>query len=74
MNDPRRRAGRKLLRDMTPSERADWYAEQQAELEDFCSYAQAWTRRRTGRGRRTFHDERYEQFLTKASDRSSWSG
>ena len=59
---------RKLLRNMTPAERADWYLEHRAELEDFCSYAQMWTMRRKRRGIETRNDERYEQFFVKAAD------
>ncbi len=60
--------GRKLLRDMTPAERAEWYVEQRGELEDFCSYAQTWTKRRKRRGIETRNDERYEQFFVRAAD------
>ncbi len=59
---------RKPLRDMTPSERADWYLEQRVELEDFCSYAQRWVVRRKRRGIQTLNDERYEHFFTRAAD------
>ena len=60
--------GRKPLRDMTPAERADWYLEHRAELEDFCSYAQTWTKRRKRRGIETHNDARYEQFFVMAAD------
>lgn len=59
---------RKPLRDMTLSERADWYLEQRAELEDFCSYAQSYTKRRKRRGIETGNDDRYEQFFVRAAD------
>jgi len=59
---------RKPLRDMTPSERADWYLEQRAELEDFCSYAQSYMKRRKRRGIETGNDNRYEHFFTRAAD------
>ncbi len=59
---------RKPLRDMAPAERADWYLEQRAELEDFCSYAQRYTMRRKRRGIETGNDNRYEQFFTRAAD------
>jgi len=60
--------GRQLLRDMTPSERANWYLEQRAELEDFCSYAQRYTMRRMRRGIETGNDARYEQFFRRATN------
>ncbi len=59
---------RKPLRDMTPAERSEWYVEQRAELEDFCSYAQRYTKRRKRRGIETRNDERYEQFFVRAAD------
>jgi len=59
---------RKLLREMMPSERADWYLEQRAELEDFCSYAQRYTKRRKRRGIETGNDARYEQFFRHTID------
>jgi len=59
---------RKPLRDMTPTERADWYVEQRVELEDFCSYAQRWVMRRSRRGVQTLNDERYEHFFVIAAD------
>lgn len=62
------RMHRKLLCDMTLRERADWYLEQRAELEDFCSYAQHYTKRRKRRGVETSTDDRYEQFFTRAAD------
>lgn len=59
---------RKPLQDMTPQERADWYLEQRAELEDFCSYAQSYTMRRKRRAIETGNDARYEQFFRHATD------
>jgi len=59
---------RKSLREMTPAERADWYLDQRAELEDFCSYAQRWVIGRKRRGTHTQNDDRYEQFFIKAAD------
>jgi hypothetical protein len=59
---------RKPLAEMTAQERADWYASQQAELEDFCSYAQSWMKGRAGRNIHTRNDERYQHFLDKAAD------
>ena len=59
---------RKPLREMTPQKRADWYLEQRAELEDFCSYAQRYTMRRRRRGSQTFTDARYEQFFSAAAE------
>ena len=41
-------SNRKPLRKMTFVERAKWYLEQRAELEDFCGYAQTWTREDRG--------------------------
>ncbi len=58
MRNAGQKPSRKLLRDMTPQELIDWLAGHQGELEDFCSYAQAWTKRRQRRGRHTYHDER----------------
>lgn len=60
--------GRKQLCDMTSQELQAWLLEQQAELEDFCSYAQAWTKRRARSGRQTYHDQRYSQFFERAAD------
>lgn len=68
MRNAGQKPSRKLLRDMTPAELRDWLSEQQAELEDFCSYAQRYIKGRARRGQRTPTDERYEQFLTRAAD------
>lgn len=59
---------RQPLRDMTPAQQAEWYAMQKAELEEFCSYAQQWTKRREGRGKQNYHDQRYHQFFSIAAD------
>ncbi len=59
---------RKLLQEMTPVELRDWLATQQAELEDFCTFAQQYQQRRARRGQHTLTDDRYAQFLTQASD------
>ena len=59
---------RPLLRDMTPAERAGWYLEHRAELEEFCSYAQQYTKRRKRSGIETHTDVRYEQFFVVAAD------
>ena len=59
---------RKPLREMRPEELRDWLAAQQAELEDFASYAQGYLKRRARRGSQTLTDQRYEQFLEKAAD------
>ncbi len=59
---------RKSLREMTPAERADWYTEQRAELEDFCSYAQSWAKGRERRGIQNENDDRYQQFFIMAAD------
>ena len=60
--------GRKPLRDMTPAERAKWYATQKAELEEFCTYAQAYIKRRAGGGRQNHTDARYNKFFHSAAD------
>lgn len=59
---------RKPLQEMTPAELRDWLGEQQAELEDFCSYAQQYITHRARRGQRTLTDARYEQFFMHAAD------
>jgi hypothetical protein len=59
---------RKLLQEMTPAELRDWLGNHQAELEDFCSYAQRYIKGRARRGQRTHTDERYEQFFERAAD------
>jgi len=59
---------RKPLREMTPGERVQWYRLHQAELEDFCSYAQRWVKRREGHGTHTQNDDRYAQFFRMAAD------
>ena len=59
---------RKFLRDMTNRERADWYTEQRAELEDFCSYAQRWAKGRERRRVDNDNDKRYRQFFMMAAD------
>ncbi len=59
---------RPALREMTPAQQAEWYGEQEAELQEFCSYAQAWAKRRAGRGRHNSRDERYEQFFRRSAD------
>ena len=56
------------LQAMTPRQRADWYGDQTAELEDFCSYAQRWAKRRAGRGTNNDNDQRYQQFFNQAAD------
>ena len=59
---------RPLLRDMTPVEWADRYIEHRYELEDFCSYAQRYTKRRKRSGIETHTDAHYEQFFVMAAD------
>ncbi len=59
---------RKLLREMTPAELQTWLLEQRSGLEEFCSYAQMWTKRRAKRGKHNHNDERYEQFYIQAAD------
>ncbi|GHO88227.1 hypothetical protein [Dictyobacter formicarum] len=53
---------------MSQQERADWLAAQQAELEDFCSYAHQYIKDRERRGRHTRTDDRYQQFFVLAAD------
>lgn len=61
-------APRKPLGEMHPAERRDWYAEQQNELEDFCTYVQDWMKGRAGRNIHTRNDDRYQQFINRAAD------
>jgi len=53
---------------MTAAEREAWLLEHRAELEDFCSYAQEWTKGRERRSIHTGNDDRYDQFLERAAD------
>ncbi len=59
---------RKPLGDMTAAERQAWLLEHRTELEDFCSYAQEWTKGREQRSIHTGNDDRYDQFLERAAD------
>ncbi len=53
---------------MTPAERDAWLLAFRAELEDFCSYAQRWRKKRDRRKIHTWNDDRYDQFLSQAPD------
>jgi len=53
---------------MTPQGLMDWLGDQRAELEDFCTYAQSYVKRRERRGYQTTTDNRYHQFFERAAD------
>lgn len=59
---------RKPLREMDQQEWCDWLGMHQEELEDFCTFAQAYIKRRERNGSDTRTDARYHQFFHYAKD------
>ncbi len=65
---PLQRSERPALQEMSQPELITWLAQQQADLESFCTYAYEWRVRRNEHGYHTENDDRYDAWLPQGVD------